>query len=97
MFVNCYGKSIVDGHFGLLSRWLQVIEVKNKVTSIDILVQLLKQKLIDSEMRYKNIYDKLNNIIFLFITKVIDRNILGSGISSVLFFKWNFPRQFAYF
>ena len=29
MFAECHGKSIVDGHFGLLSRWVEQIEGLN--------------------------------------------------------------------
>ena len=47
-FAECHGKSIVDGHFGLLSRWVQQIETKEKVTSIELLIKLLNKKLINS-------------------------------------------------
>ena len=40
MFAECHGKSIVDGHFGLLSRWIKDIETRTKVSTIDSLVQL---------------------------------------------------------
>jgi hypothetical protein len=63
MFAECHGKSIVDGHFGLLSRWLKKIELKKKVTSINTLVELFNQKLIDANIQHQNnIQNKIKNI-----------------------------------
>ena len=70
-FAECHGKSIVDGHFGLLSRWMKKIETKNKVSSIDVLIQLLHQKVINSNIKYENIYDEL--LINFFVYKQNDR------------------------
>ncbi len=64
-FAECHGKSIVDGHFGLLSRWVEQIETKKKVTSIDVLIELLNKKLIHSNFK-KNKKNQLINKFFCY-------------------------------
>ena len=58
-FAECHGKSIVDGHFGLLSRWINDIETKQKISSIDSLIHLLNQKLINSNFKIKDVNEEL--------------------------------------
>jgi hypothetical protein len=59
-FAECHGKSVVDGHFGLLSRWLNKIEKNQKIDSINTLIECFEKK-IESINKYKSPRDVLLN------------------------------------
>jgi len=44
-FDEYQGKNIVDGHFGLLSRWFSEIEKTKKISTIDDLIHLYEEKI----------------------------------------------------
>ena len=43
-FTEYHGKSIVDGHFGVLSRWFNECEAIQNITNLDDLLQAFHQK-----------------------------------------------------
>ena len=43
-FAECHGKSIVDGHFWLMSNWIKKIEKVKKIDSIQCLMTSLEEK-----------------------------------------------------
>jgi hypothetical protein len=47
-FNEYHGKNLVDGHFGLLSRWLKDFESSNYINTIEDVVNVFNYKLINS-------------------------------------------------
>lgn len=57
-FGEYHGKNIIDGHFGLISRWLKELECSHQITNIEGCIFHLQQQLQNSN-RFKEDPDKL--------------------------------------